>query len=505
VKPSSLPTDLAAVQEEIRGYARAYGLDFFETVFEVLDHEKMNSVAAYAGYPTRYPHWRFGMEYEHLSKSYAYGLHRIYEMVINNDPCYAYLLESNGPTDQKMVMAHVYAHCDFFKNNLFFARTNRKMMDQMANHATRVRRTIERHGLEEVERFIDACLSIEDLIDPFAAFPEGTETHRAEPEEPRTVRKMRSKDYMQSYINPPEFLEEQRRRLEEDATRARRFPETPVRDVMRFLYDNAPLESWERDVLAIIREEASYFTPQRQTKIMNEGWATYWHSRIMTERALRADEVIDYADHHSGTVSSSPGRLNPYKVGVELYRDIEDRWNRGRFGAEFDRCEDRAEREAWDRHLGLGREKIFEVRRLYNDVTFIDTFLSEDFCRRHQLFTFAWDGRRDAWAIKTREFAEVKRALLFQLTNFGRPFIHVTDANWRNRGELYLTHRHEGVDLRLDYARETLRAIQVIWHRPVNLETLVEAKPRVISFDGNDFSESDGKAEPGVAVGSAHA
>src|SRR5206468_6049446 len=121
---------------------------------------------------------------------------------------------------------------------------------------------------------------------------------------------------------PPEFLKAQKDKLEEQARRARKVPEHPARDVLRFLLDHAPLENWQCEVLTIIRNEAYYFLPQRQTKIMNEGWATFWHSRIMTERALRDSEVIDYADHHAGTVSSSPGRLNPYKVGVELFRDI---------------------------------------------------------------------------------------------------------------------------------------------------------------------------------------
>ncbi len=491
------PSDYTGWQREIEAHARSYGLDFFDTLFEVVDHDRMNQVAAYGGYPTRYPHWRFGMEYEHLSKSYTWGLHRIYEMVINNDPTYAYLLESNGPVDQKLVIAHVFGHGDFFKNNLWFARTNRKMMDQMANHSTRIRRFIERVGIERVESFLDACLSIEDQIDPFAPFAEteGPRRNLGAEEPPPSVRRMKSKDYMESFVNPPEFLEAQRKRLEEQARRARRFPESPVRDLLKFLYDHAPLDAWERETLAIVREEAYYFAPQRQTKIMNEGWATYWHSRIMTERALRDDEVIDYADHHSGTVSTSGGRLNPYKIGVELFRDIEDRWNRGRFGPEWNRCEGRAERESWDRHLGLGREKIFEVRRLYNDVTFIDTFLTEDFCRRHHLFTFAWDGRRETWAIQSRAFEDVKRALLFQLTNFGRPYIAVTDGNWQNRGELYLSHRHEGVDLRADWARETLRSIQMIWRRPVALETVVEGKPRIVAFDGSEFSERDAKSE----------
>src|SRR5262245_44987444 len=160
------PPHLAEIQRQMEEHARSYGLDFFPTIFELVDCDQLNAVAAYGGFPTRYPHWRWGMEYEQLSKSYHYGLSKIYELVINNNPCYAYLMTSNEITDQKMVMAHVYGHCDFFKNNLWFAHTNRKMMDQTANNGNRVRRYMDRFGVETVETFIDACLSIEDLIDP---------------------------------------------------------------------------------------------------------------------------------------------------------------------------------------------------------------------------------------------------------------------------------------------------------------------------------------------------
>ncbi|HVC97494.1 MAG TPA: SpoVR family protein, partial [Pirellulales bacterium] len=133
-----LPGELADVQAQMQEHARNYGLEFFPTIFEVIDHDQLNAIAAYGGFPTRYPHWRFGMEYEQLSKGYNYGLQKIYELVINNDPCYAYLMRSNALTDQKMVMAHVYGHCDFFKNNYWFSQTDRKMMDHMANHGQRV-------------------------------------------------------------------------------------------------------------------------------------------------------------------------------------------------------------------------------------------------------------------------------------------------------------------------------------------------------------------------------
>src|SRR5512139_2872162 len=151
--------ELLPIIRDIEGHARCYGLDFFPVVFELLDDEQINMVASYGGFPTRYPHWRFGMTYEYMQKSYEYGLHKIYEMVINNDPCYAYLLESNSMTDQKMVMCHVAGHNDFFKNNFAFQHTNRKMIDEMANHATRIRRYIDWFGVEPVEAFVDKCLS----------------------------------------------------------------------------------------------------------------------------------------------------------------------------------------------------------------------------------------------------------------------------------------------------------------------------------------------------------
>lgn len=490
-----LPSDLEKVREEIEAAAKSYGLDFFETRFEIVDYDQMNEVASYGGFPSRYPHWRFGMEFEALRKGYTYGLQRIYELVINNDPCYAYLLECNHLVDQKLVMAHVYAHCDFFKNNAWFSRTNRKMIDEMANHSARIRRYMDKHGEERVESFIDACLSIENLIDYHAPFirRRGPETKRRadlEGERP-AVPRIKSKTYMDRYVNPEAVLEEERRRLEEKRKERDRFPAEPERDVMLLLIENAPMEEWERDVLGMIREEAYYFAPQAQTKIINEGWATYWHSRIMTERILTGAELIDYADHHSGTLAVQPGVINPYKLGVELFRDIEDRWNRGAFGRDYEECDDLREKASWDLKLGLGRDKIFEVRKIYNDVNFIDTFLTPEFCEKHSLFTYRWNEKKGRYEIEDRTGAKVKRQILSLLTNFGHPCVFVENANYRNRGELLLRHRHEGIDLRLDHARDTLKNVAGFWRRPVFLQTVVEGKPKLLSYDGREHQETD--------------
>ncbi len=491
-KSTTLPAYLADMQREIEGYAKEYGLDYFDTIFEVLDYQRMNEVAAYGGFPTRYAHWRFGMDYEGLAKGYEYGLSKIYEMVINNDPCYAYLLEGNSSVDQKMVMAHVYGHCDFFKNNFYFSRTNRRMIDGMANHAMRIRRHIERHGIEKVETFIDVCLSLDNLIDPHSVYVERRARGREDAKEDaqaREVPKLRAKSYMDKYINPRAFVEKQKQKLEKEKEKEKKFPERPERDVLLFLANHAPLERWERDVLEVIRSEAYYFAPQAMTKIMNEGWATYWHSKIMTERALTAAEIIDYADHASGVTATAQGQLNPYKLGVELYRHIEDRWNKGQFGKEWEDCQDMAARKSWDRRLGLGRKKIFEVRKLYNDITFIDEFFTEEFCRSNKFFSFGFNERSGNWEIESREFKKVKEKLLFRLTNFGQPFIYVEDGNFENRSELLLKHKHEGVDLKMDHARDTLEALVRVWRRPVNLLTRVDNKGKILRFDGRDHSE----------------
>ena len=497
LKVSQLPPELWKWRVKIEKIACDMGLDFFETVFEVISYDRMNEVAALGGFPTRYPHWRFGMAYEQLSKSYTYGLSKIYELVINTDPCYAYLLEGNELVDQKLVMSHVFGHADFFKNNYWFSQTNRKMLDTMANHATRIRRYIDLYGFDAVETFVDTCLSLENLIDVHSPYirrkPEEQPRRKddlpdeliGEPEVPR----IRAKEYMDDYVNPQKFVDAQRQKQKEEAEKLKRFPERPERDVLRFLMEHAPLTRWQRNLIGMIREEAYYFAPQAMTKIMNEGWASYWHAHIMTRHVLDNSEFIDFADRHSGTVQMNPGGINPYKIGLELFRDIERRWDRGQFGKAYRECPNMAERANWNLDLGLGREKIFEVRRHYNDVTFLDEFLTPEFCAEQKMFTFAHNRKADEWQIASREFDEIKKKLLNQLTNFGNPVIEVEDGNFDNRGELLLRHRHDGVDLDENYGRDTLAQLHRVWKRPVHIATKREGKGILMSYDGAKQNE----------------
>ena len=227
----------------------------------------------------------------------------------------------------------------------------------------------------------------------------------------------------------------------------------------------------------MIRDEAYYFAPQGQTKIMNEGWASYWHSTIMTRHCLDASELIDYAEHHAGTMAMTEDRLNPYKIGIELFRDIEYRWDQ--------------------RGPGQGMKKIFEVRRIHNDITFIDEFLTPEFCREHHLFSFGFNSESETYEIESREFPKIKEGLLMSLTNFGQPIVRVLDGNYMNRGELYLKHDTDcGIGLRLDFARLTLENLYRLWSRPVHIETVDGERSTLLSYDGQTHQETPLGPEP---------
>lgn len=478
-----LPKHLEEHRVRIEQIAREYGLDCFPTIFELVSYEQINQIAAYGGFPVRYPHWKFGMEYEQLSKSYEYGLSKIYEMVINNNPCYAYLMAGNSELDQKLVMAHVYGHCDFFKNNIYFEHTNRKMMDEMGNHATRIKKYIDRYGQDRVEEFIDICLSLENLIDR-QSNPNNKKIQLYDVVEPKSLILNVHRDYMKDYINPPSVRKEDLENRQKDT----QVVFNQQKDVLLFLMDQAPLEDWQVDILDIIREEAYYYSPQGMTKTLNEGWASYWHSKILTEKVLTDGEIVEFANKHAGVMVMAENGYNPYKVGIELLRDIEDRWNKGQFGKEWDECHDQKEKRNWNKNLNQGREKIFEIRKLLNDVQFIDRYLTEDFCIHHKLFVYKLNKQTRKFEIDTKNFKAIKAMLLFKMTNFGQPLISVVHNNYRNRGELLLSHLWEGMDLQPDYLKATLSNLYKIWKRPVNLETKVDEKTVIYHFDGEKVS-----------------
>lgn len=216
----------------------------------------------------------------------------------------------------------------------------------------------------------------------------------------------------------------------------------------------------------MVREEAYYFAPQVMTRTMNEGWASFWHSNILaTKRMCEDNELIDYAAHHSATMGSSKS-LNPYKLGYEIFKDIEERWNKGRFGKEYEDCKDLVVKEKWDTKAMLGIQKIFEVRKLYNDIGFIDEFFTPELCKKLKLYDY--EKQNDEYVITDREFQTIKQRLLFSLSNHGFPTLTVSEID--NKGSLFLKHNTESEFIfNIDDAKEVTTNIQKLWKKPVSL------------------------------------
>ncbi len=386
------------------------------------------------------PKDHYGKAYWLMKTQYDLGLSKIYELVINANPSYAFLLENNTLLQNKFVAAHVFGHSDFFKNNTWFGETNRTMVDVVSEHARRIREYSQSEGQSEVEHFLDAVLSIADHIDPYPQ------------REPPVRSENRKTEHPYQDLFPRERPVARR-----PERKAQRIPPRPEQDLLRFLLKYADhLEDWHRDVLTIVREETLYFIPQMMTKIMNEGWATYWHLSLMREAGLTNQEFTEFARLHSSVCTPGGTRLNPYYVGLAMWKDIEERF---------------------------GREKLFEVRELENDVSFIRLYLTEQLVQDLDLFLFQLE--EDEWTVTSKNWERVRDAICNQMTNFGFPLITVEDGDYRGRRELFMRHHFEGRELDLLYAERTLQHIYSIWLRPVHLETAVNGHTVTLSCEGD--------------------
>ncbi|MCG0240092.1 MAG: SpoVR family protein [Firmicutes bacterium] len=440
--------------------AREFGLDPFPVHFEVVPAAILYEFGAYL-LPGRFQHWTHGKAYWLMKTQYDYGLSKIYELVINSDPCYAFLLETNSLLQNKFVVAHVFGHSDFFKHNLWFQNTDRQILDVVSEHARRIRTYGQEEGDREVEAFLDAALSLSDHVDPYP---------RREPPASRRREEGRGRagEGPSPYADlfPPEPEEappraagqgsapgRDRRSGRGSAWEPARVPPEPERDLLLFLLEHADhLEEWQRDILAIVRGESLYFYPQMMTKIMNEGWATFWHSRILRAAGLSDEEFTEFARLHAAVTTPGGTRINPYHVGLRIWEDIEERY---------------------------GRERLFEVRELENDASFLRLYLTEELCKELDLFLFQMEG--EEWKVTSKDWERVRDALVDNLTTFGRPVIVVEDGDWRGRRELYLRHCYDGRPLDIPYAEKTLAYVERIWGRPVHLETVVQGRPLVLT------------------------
>ena len=278
----------------------------------------------------------------------------------------------------------------------------------------------------------------------------------------------------------------------------RTFLRKPDRDLLLYLINHSPrpLGEWQQDVLSVIRLQSRYFWPNMRTKIMNEGWAALWHQRIMErlfqEGMLSAEEHGYYNLYNARVLAFNRKGINPYLVGLKLFEDMEDRWNKGRFGRAFEECQDRVQKEEWDLQLGQGREKVFETRRTFSDRFFIEEFLTEELVERLDLYIYEEREKGDhiEEVIVEDDWKVIKEKLVQSLTDFGIPMIMVEDGDYNGARELYLKHYYEGVPLDREYREKTMAYIYYLWGRPVHLETQEQAgrrrpEKRLYCYDGD--------------------
>lgn len=469
--------DLETAVEQIWEVARGFGLDPYPTNFEIVPAPVMYEVGSYA-LPGRYSHWTFGKAYHRMKTMYDFGLSKIYEVVINTNPAYGFLLETNSLIQNKMVIAHVLGHVDFFKNNTYFSKTNRRMVESVSTHAQRMMEYEFKYGRKTVERFLDAVLAIEEHIDPYFFIK-----REVSPAEEKRRAEQRPKDGPYDDLWLLDSNEREARDVSQTdlSTERDRLPRErlPEKDLLFYVMKNSPtLAGWQRDAIAMVHEEMEYFVPQMQTKIMNEGWASIWHARIMRELDLTDNEHIEFANLHSGVVSPHKGQLNPYYLGYKIYEDIERRWNEP----------SDEDRKHFGRRGNEGREKIFEVRELENDVSFLRNYLTEELCEELDLFVFELV-EEEEWTITEKRWERVRDQLVSNMTNFGFPYLEVADGDYNGNRELYLKHRYEGTELDMRYARKALEHVFTLWGRPVHLETVVDEESTVLHFNGDEHGE----------------
>ncbi|MYL51097.1 stage V sporulation protein R [Halobacillus litoralis] len=447
---------------EITEIAKGFGLDFYPMRYEVCPDDIIYTFGAY-GMPTRFSHWSFGKQYYKMKLQYDLGLSKIYELVINSNPCYAFLLNSNSLIQNKLIVAHVLAHCDFFKNNARFQNTKRDMVESMAATAERIATYDKIYGKHEVESFLDAVLAIQEHIDPSLVRPKLAWSMDEEESEEKPLQT----EYDDIWKIDESSSEEQPR-----FRKKKKFPPRPEKDLLLFIEQySRELEDWQRDILTMMREEMLYFWPQLETKIMNEGWASYWHARILREMDLTSDESIEFAKLNASVVQPSKTQLNPYYLGLKIFEDIEDRYDNPT--------------EEMIKHgvePGSGREKMFEVREIESDQSFIRNYLTKELARREDLYLFQKQGQK--YKITDKDHEAVRDQLVTMRVNGGFPYITVQDGDYVKGGELYLKHHYEDVELDVGYLEKTLPYVYQLWGRNVHIETKVEGRDVVFSYGG---------------------
>src|SRR5690554_223132 len=444
--------ELVGWGEKIEKLAGEEGLNFYPQEFEFCDYEDMLCYQAYTGMPSHYPHWSFGKAYEKLKTLYQYNINGLpYEMVINSNPCLAYLMKENNLLLQILTMAHVYGHNDFFRSNRLFTTGTRAelVIEMFKNHARRIRNysSDPSIGFEAVEKLLDAAHALR--FQTGRVIGETRLSYKEQHQQSHRSHQNKRKEYP--------LLEETKKTPPEAKEALRKIPPEVEEDILWFITEYGDLEDWEKDVINIVREETAYFLPQIETKIMNEGWASFWHYRLLSLLDLTEDLQWEFYKYHNQVIRPNPGGLNPYHIGFVIFNYL---------------------------HEHHGKEKIFEAREVEKDQSFLRRYLNKELCKELELFEYV--KKRDEYIVK--EIADEAgwksiRDRLAKTAGLGAvPVVQVVEYRPLDC-HLLLEHEYDGRDLEMNYATETLRHCARLWKGKLTLKTSVNKEERIIHCD----------------------
>jgi stage V sporulation protein R len=443
---------------EIEILAKQEGLDFFPTIFEFVDKDIMLEGCSY-GLPVRSRHWSYGRSYQHQKVYGEMGFSKVYEIVFNNDPSYAFLLNTNPDIINIMVGAHVFGHVHFFKNNIMFKSSDKSMIYKAAERATRVDQYIERFGIEKVEHIMDIGFALDNHID----WHKGLFRNRYGAK--KTVDKIRRRGEFDDLSN---FSNKNNERSVKRIVTGDKLPPHPEKDLLWFFINYASLEDWERDVLSIIREESYYFYPIVMTKIMNEGFASFWHAELMLKYGkLSEQEYIDFAKTHSGVINpGNPFNINPYYLGFKIFTDIREKWDK---------------LHADGKSAITGIQKVIEVATEEDDASFLRNYLTKELAEKIGLFNYGYRMKRDPdenkedlteehgiIELKDRELDKIIENIIRPTINYGAPLITIDEVD----GDTLVLHHRDNIGtLDNKYMEKTMEYIYELWGSPVELIT----------------------------------
>lgn len=438
--------DLFYWNDRIEILAKKMGLDYYPQEFEVINYKEMLGYEAYTGMPSRYPHWSFGKAYERTKTLFDYNLTGLpYEMVINCDPCLAYLMRDNTILLQVLTIAHVYGHNDFFKNNRLFKEGTdaASTLEMLKRNANTIRNYINDPsiGYERVERILDAAHALRFQV---SRVP-GEKIISEEEKRQRILN-----DYKKQ-IGERDILDEYKDIELPDVSK---IPLEPEEDILYFIMKYGRLQDWEKNIISIVRNESLYFIPQIETKIMNEGWASYWHYNLLKNLDLSQGMYMEFIKRHNDVIRPHLGSINPYYIGFKIFEDIEKRY---------------------------GKNKLFEVRALERDSSFIRRYLTQELCEETNLFEYVQKGNDyviDEISDETG-WKEIRNNLSSSCGMGSIPVIRVINLLPKDH-TLVLEHVYDGRELLLNYAQSTLKYIQELWGYNVELKTIISDKETIL-------------------------